>query len=926
MKNSFFVLFVAFCLFSISSVWGQKKVIDHQAFDQWKTLKSEQISKSGNYVTYEIQPLKGDGYLYWYNTKENRLDSVIRGTKAKFSSDEKHLVYTLEPGYDTLRKVELNKVDKKKWPKDSLAIYSFSTNKTEKIANIKSFQLNEKHAWLGYLSNDNKLKDTSTAKKKKSKKKTPEKKEPKSDGTVLTVRNLENNKNYTFKNVTSYQFSEKGELLALVQNQNDTTILSVVDLNEGKIDIVQNFFKAIEGVTFDKQLSRCLFLASSDTTKTKIFKLYNYTLSNCELNVLIDTTSQQMPKGITVSQYKMPEFSKYNNGFYFGAYAVPQPEKKDTLLESEKVKLDIWTYNEPELHTQQLNNLQKDLKKAYWFYYDLSTNKVVQLENDTLDLQADFKDLQQYALVSNNRPYALSSMWDISGKRDYYRINLQTGATQLIKNGVANAIRLSRKGDLFVYFQSKDANYYAVDLEENTTECITCAEKNRTWTADKNGMPMDDEPLGNLGWNKAGTHLFLKEKNDFFVYDFSKNTLINLTNNEGVKHNIEFDAARFQTDSNYVELDEIYLLGIEKSTKSAHFYTFKEDKMQKQGVWDAKITSVKKAKDNTSMIIRKMNVHDYPEVFLSDNSSNDWKQISVTNPQQVNYNWATVELISWKSYKGIDLQGLVYRPENFDSTKRYPLLVYFYEMYSDDLHNHYVPKPTASIIFPTEYASAGYVVFIPDIRYEPGHPAKSAYDCIMSGTDAVLKKFPQIDASRMGLQGQSWGGYQTAQLITMTNRYKAAMAGAPVSNMFSAYGGIRWGSGMSRQFQYEKTQSRIGKTIWEAPELYVENSPVFHLPKVTTPLLIMHNDKDGAVPWYQGIELFAGLRRLGKTAWLLNYNDDDHNLMKIPNRRDLSRRMRQFFDHYLQNQPAPRWMVEGIPAVKKDKETRYELD
>ncbi|HNR86581.1 MAG TPA: prolyl oligopeptidase family serine peptidase, partial [Taishania sp.] len=251
---------------------------------------------------------------------------------------------------------------------------------------------------------------------------------------------------------------------------------------------------------------------------------------------------------------------------------------------------------------------------------------------------------------------------------------------------------------------------------------------------------------------------------------------------------------------------------------------------------------------------------------------------------------------------------------------------YFYEMCSDDLHNHYVPKPTASIIFPTEYASAGYVVFIPDIRYEPGHPAKSAYDCIMSGTDAVLKKFPQIDASRMGLQGQSWGGYQTAQLITMTNRYKAAMAGAPVSNMFSAYGGIRWGSGMSRQFQYEKTQSRIGKTIWEAPELYVENSPVFHLPKVTTPLLIMHNDKDGAVPWYQGIELFAGLRRLGKTAWLLNYNDDDHNLMKIPNRRDLSRRMRQFFDHYLQNQPAPRWMVEGIPAVKKEKETRYELD
>jgi dipeptidyl aminopeptidase/acylaminoacyl peptidase len=177
----------------------------------------------------------------------------------------------------------------------------------------------------------------------------------------------------------------------------------------------------------------------------------------------------------------------------------------------------------------------------------------------------------------------------------------------------------------------------------------------------------------------------------------------------------------------------------------------------------------------------------------------------------------------------------------------------------------------------------------------------------------------------MGLQGQSWGGYQTAQLVTMTERYAAAMAGAPVANMFSAYGGIRWGSGLNRQFQYEKTQSRIGKTIWEAPELYIENSPLFHLPKVETPLLIMHNDEDGAVPWYQGIELFTGMKRLGKPCWMLNYNGDDHNLMKDANRRDLSLRMRQFFDHYLLEQPAPRWLVDGLPATVKGKELRYEL-
>lgn len=249
-------------------------------------------------------------------------------------------------------------------------------------------------------------------------------------------------------------------------------------------------------------------------------------------------------------------------------------------------------------------------------------------------------------------------------------------------------------------------------------------------------------------------------------------------------------------------------------------------------VTDHAIVYLNKAEEKDVIIYREMSVVDYPDIKVTTDNFKTTKQVSIANPQQSEYNWATVEQVSWTSYAGDSLNGLIYKPEDYDSTKSYPLLVYYYELYSDELHNHYAPRPTASIIFATEYASAGYIVFFPDIRYEEGHPAQSAYDCIMSGTDKVLELYPNIDSTRMGLQGQSWGGYQTAQLITMTDRFAAAMAGAPVSNMFSAYGGIRWGSGLNRQFQYEKTQSRIGKTIWEAPELYVENSPIFHLPKV----------------------------------------------------------------------------------------------
>jgi dipeptidyl aminopeptidase/acylaminoacyl peptidase len=191
----------------------------------------------------------------------------------------------------------------------------------------------------------------------------------------------------------------------------------------------------------------------------------------------------------------------------------------------------------------------------------------------------------------------------------------------------------------------------------------------------------------------------------------------------------------------------------------------------------------------------------------------------------------------------------------------------------------------------------------------------------MSGITALLSE-GYIDRSRIGLQGHSWGGYQAAYLATKTDLFAAIEAGAPVVNMFSAYGGIRWGSGRSRQFQYEQTQSRIGGTPWTHFQRYVENSPIFTTDKINTPLLILHNDADTAVPWYQGIEWFTALRRLGKPAWMLNYRGEPHWPVKTANRFDFQTRMEQFFDHYLLGQPMPDWMTNGVAPVARGKVTR----
>jgi dipeptidyl aminopeptidase/acylaminoacyl peptidase len=287
--------------------------------------------------------------------------------------------------------------------------------------------------------------------------------------------------------------------------------------------------------------------------------------------------------------------------------------------------------------------------------------------------------------------------------------------------------------------------------------------------------------------------------------------------------------------------------------------------------------------------------------------------------------WGEVKLVSWKSFDGTNLQGLMYFPENIDTSLRYPMLVYFYERNADLLHSWSNPAPSRSIINRPYCVSNEYIVFVPDITYETGYPGRCAYNAVVSGTMAMLEKYPFIDPDRLGLNGQSWGGYQVAWLVTHTDLFRCAMAGAPVSNMTSAYGGIRWESGKSRMFQYEEAQSRIGGTLWDKPLLYLENSPLFSAPSIHTPLLIMHNDADGAVPWYQGIELYMALRRLQKPCWMLTYNNEQHNLTRRANMKDLSIRMMQFYDYYLRGAAMPAWMGKGLPALEKGKKDGYEL-
>jgi dipeptidyl aminopeptidase/acylaminoacyl peptidase len=918
----------------VSTAFSQKKVIDHTAYDGWKTLKNEKISNDGNYISYELAPLRGDGYLYIYDVKAEKLDSIPRASNASFSGNSNFIAFKIVPGFDTLRNCELNKVDKKKWPKDSLGIYVFANDSLMKYGRISSFEVNDESDWITFMSEDNDVKmefDFSKKKKKKRKCKKNKEEEYTSTGHALTILNPISNEFREIKDVTTFTVSKYGNRIAFATHKKQKT--DSVELNMVYTPELQEKWSGpqkytdLSGLEFNEQESQLAFLSSLDTAKVKVFGLKLYDIGLSSMLAIADTSQTFLVDGDAVSSNFSPRFTKDGAYLYFGSAETPKEEPKDSLIESEKVNLDLWHYQETRLQPQQLKELKSDLRETTLYAYDIAKANAVQLSNDTLQVQSETDLKGEYLFGVSNERYAHTYNWVIPYPEDHYRVSIKTGESELIRAGTTFGGSLSPSGKYYTYYSSEAHNHLLVDLSTKKETCVTCDVDNVLWEEDLNGMPMEASPLGTLGWKNGEAKLYIQSEFDIWEYNVETKEIESITNEEGSKQKIEFRPDVWSRDSVYFDLKNTFVKGFNRTTKGTHFFELKEHAghidFNETAYYNAEVYSLKRSKNVSRITLRKMTAIDYPNLFIVDANFMISKQVSNANPQQSEYNWTTVELVKWKSYEGIELEGLLYKPENYDTAKDYPLLVYFYELYSHELHTHYTPRPTASIVFPTEYASADYFVFIPDIRYKAGHPAKSAYDCILSGTDHILDLYPNVDSTRMALQGQSWGGYQTAQLVTMTNRYKAAMAGAPVTNMFSAYGGIRWGSGFNRQFQYEKTQSRIGYTIWEKPELYIENSPQFHLPNVQTPLLIMHNDGDGAVPWYQGIELYTGLKRLGKTTWMLNYNGEEHNLLRNANRIDLSIRMRQFFDYYLHDTEAPLWLTDGIPATVKGKELRY---
>ena len=905
MKRIFSLLGIFISLVS----FGQKKVLDHTVYDAWQSIREVVYQPQGRFVSFVITPQEGDAILVINNRMNNTDIKIQRGTQAQFTEDGRFLIAKIKPLFQETRKAKIDKKKPDEMPKDSLVIVNLLNGSMEKIASVKSFQLPVKgNDQLVYLKD--------------------KKGDIVKEGSELVWMDLNSKISRTFSNITQYQIHPLGLGLAMNQVKTKTSNNKILLANIADtlaMPISTHFYTAT-GLSWDENGKFLAYLIEKDSTDKSLQKNYElaiYKAGDDSAKRVVNRMSASLPSNYTIGGDKKLKFSKSGNILEFGIQPI-LPAKDTSLPEFERAVLDIWHYNDVALQTVQVKSLETDLKATEPVLYNLNDGKMVYLgkirdRNIISTLEGD----GAISFAIQDSTYQIASQWQGYSLRDIYQIDNNNGQRSLVHKGwKGNLITSAYDGSNLVFYDETLKKYYAYN-SKTQKKIVVAKDIKFTLYDEDNDVPDDPNAYGVAKWLSNNDSFILYDRYDLWLVDAKGiNPSKLLTNGRASKTSYRF----VETDLDHKTIgmnDTLLIKGFSEIDKSESLAALTMENMQFKVLnkLPMHFTTIEKAKNATDFVVMQEDEKTAPNLYgyqLNTTVQNP-KAITQINEQQKDFNWLTTELVSWKAYTGKKAEGIMYYPEDFDPKKKYPMIVYFYERNNQTLHNYLAPSPTPSRLNIPFFVSRGYLVFVPDIWYQKGYPGQGAYDYILSGTRAMVQK-GFIDSTKIGLQGQSWGGYQIAYLINKTNLYAAAWAGAPVVNMTSAYGGIRWGPGIVRQFQYEKTQSRLGATLWERPDLYIQNSPLFSLPKVTTPLVIMSNDADDAVPWYQGIEYFTAMRRLNKKIWMLVYNNEAHNLVERKNRKDIQIREQQFFDHYLKGAPMPTWMSNGVPALMKGRD------
>jgi len=959
LRRQIAVLCMAALLISTVASAQQKRPLTHGDYDGWRSIQGQTLSRDGKYLAYALAPQDGDGELVVRHLESGKEWRAARGAqpvnppqpaagaeppngpppfagRPVFTADSRFVVFQIQPTKAETDKAKREKRKPEDMPKNGLAVMDLTTGETLRVERVKNFQVPENGpATVAYLmepKKEEKKPEDKSAEKKADASTGDKKKEKKKEyGSDLVVKNLTDKSERTFADVAEYTLSKDGKSLAFaVASKNEDANGAFVitpGLQDAPAALLAGKGKYTKLVWDDKQ-TQLAFLSDRDDAAAAQpkFKLYQWTRQDSgqaggarpTAVEIVSTAAAGFPQDRVISDKGAVSFSLDGAKLFFGTAAPPPPEKDDEENPDDKVLVDLWHWKDDYIQPMQKIRAEQERNRSYRAVYHFKEKRFVQLADETMRDIVPTND-GRWALGTDDRAYRLMVGYDDDANAsDVYLVNTLDGARRLLAKKQRFPMSWSPMGHYALYYDGKDWN--TVSIPDGKVTNLT-SNLGVQFSVEDHDSPSTPPAYGNAGWSADEKAVLLYDRYDVWQAAPDGSTARNLTGGAGRKEKTQFRYVKLDPQEKAIDQAKPLLLRAENEwTRDSGFYRGRVGGgTAEKLVMAAKyFTPPAKAKDAEVYALTASTFNEFPNLLITDAGFSNFKTVSDANPQKAGLMWGTSELIRFKNTDGVPLSAMLIKPENFDPSKKYPLIVYIYEKLSDNLHRFVDPRPGHNINA-SYYASNGYMVLMPDIVYTLGYPGQSALKCVLPAIQAVVDK-GFVNEAAIGIQGHSWGGYQIAYMVTQTTRFKAAAAGAPVSNMTSAYSGIRWGTGLPRQFQYEHTQSRIGATLYDSPMLFMENSPVFRAARVETPLMMIHNDNDDAVPWYQGIEYYLALRRLGKEVYLFSYNGEFHGLRRRADQKDYAMRLQQFFDHFLKGAPAPEWMERGIPFLERERE------
>lgn len=886
----------ALLLFSQLAYAQEKKALTLDDYAQWNSIRNAEISPNGQWMTYSYVPNEGDSRLFIRKIDGDTVHSANNGKQVAFSLNNQWVAYLTD-----LPENEAEKLKKQSKPvSSSLELYNLQTGVVAQVENVSSFTFSKASNYLAIHKN-------------------PADRKAEHKGSDLILKDLKSNQTLNIGNVESYAFNDSGDLFSYVvdadgDNGNGLYLVDLGSLRTWTLHTGEFTYNQMSWNETGNQIAVLFGIKEEGNVELNNTLFWAGGLSSGMVNLSSTQTyapesDAKFPKGMVISEYSGLNWNKAGTQLFMGIKAQQKELKKEDEL---KANVDVWHWKDEQVQSQQMIRAGRDRRSTYLSVLNLGNKAFFQLETDEMPT-VNYSDKSKWAVGQEDVKYrgdvTIPGNYD-----DIYAINTQTGQKSLIAERVYWKMGISPNGLWTTY--SRNGEVLAYSFENAKATNLTA----RTGVSFENkdyDTPTEKPSYGVGGWSADGNWVILNNEFDLWAIALNSDKFENLTQGLGASESIQFRLMQLDPEAETYDLKQDLLLSAygEWTKKSGYYQVKMGKKPQVLRYEDRMIGRPSKAEQADRVIFTEQTFVDFPNYYVADLSFKNPRKVTDANPQQSEYKWGRRVLVDYTDKRGHKLQATLALPADYEEGKKYPMVIYFYEKMSQRHHQYSMPtyddRPHMST-----YASNGYLVLMPDIIFDEGLPGSSALDDVTSAAQKVID-LGYADPERIGLQGHSWGGYESSFIVTQTDMFACVVTGAPLTNLISMYNIIYKASGSFNGPILEWSQGRMGVSPYENFDLYVSQSPIHHAQNINTPFLILHGTADGAVDWNQGLEFYSTARRLGKEVILLSYPDEPHHLGKEENQKDFQIRMKQYFDHHLKGAPAPLWMTHGVDHLDK---------